>query len=161
MRKNKKRRVRLFFICAILFLETAASKRTAENKKAEELSASKYTIAISNTRNGLHYMVPMGGVEPPRAHCTIDSESILSTNSNTSTGAEGGSRTRTVSPPPDFESGTSTNSITSAYKRYFVIIPQRFYVGNARGGKSGDPARVAIRSYVRPSSNRNCIEDAP
>ncbi len=62
-------------------------------------------------------MVPMGGVEPPRAHCTIDSESILSTNSNTSTGAEGGSRTRTVSPPPDFESGTSTNSITSAHKK--------------------------------------------
>lgn len=93
------------------------SKWTRENKKAEGFSASKHTIVIPNTRNGLDYMVPMGGVEPPRAYCTIDSESILSTNSNTSTGAEGGSRTRTVSPPPDFESGTSTNSITSAYKK--------------------------------------------
>ena len=30
-------------------------------------------------------------------------------------GAGGGGRTRTVSLPPDFESGTSANSITPAY----------------------------------------------
>ena len=30
-------------------------------------------------------------------------------------GTEGGNRTRTVLPPPDFESGASTSSATSAY----------------------------------------------
>ncbi len=33
------------------------------------------------------------------------------------TGAEGGNRTRTVSPQPDFESGASTNSATPARGR--------------------------------------------
>ena len=35
-------------------------------------------------------------------------------------GAGGGGRTRTLSPGPDFESGTSANSITPAY--YHAII---------------------------------------
>ena len=37
-------------------------------------------------------------------------------------GAGGGGRTRTLSPGPDFESGTSANSITPAYFKGIVII---------------------------------------
>ncbi len=39
-------------------------------------------------------------------------------------GTEGGSRTHTVSPPPDFESGASTNSATPAQA---AIITKKSY----------------------------------
>ena len=41
------------------------------------------------------------------------------------TGAGGGGRTRTVSLPPDFESGTSANSITPAHNAvYYTVMLQ-------------------------------------
>ena len=43
-----------------------------------------------------------------------------------SIGTEGGNRTRTVLPPPDFESGASTSFATSAYptKAQYIKGPQ-------------------------------------
>jgi hypothetical protein len=41
-------------------------------------------------------------------------------------GAGGGNRTLTVSPPPDFESGASTNSATPAPTRKLNVLIERF-----------------------------------
>lgn len=40
-------------------------------------------------------------------------------------GTEGGTRTHTVSPPPDFESGASTNSATTAQAVHYNKVAKR------------------------------------
>ena len=58
-------------------------------------------------------MVPRAGFEP--ATCPLGGDrAIQLCHRGQSAGTEGRARTDTVSPPPDFESGASTNSATPA-----------------------------------------------
>ena len=71
-------------------------------------------------------------------------------------GAGGGGRTRTVSLPPDFESGTSANSITPAFGRdaYSIArkikkikMQEKFSFPDTKAKKIGAVGRLADRAY--------------
>ena len=63
-------------------------------------------------------------------------------------GAGGGGRTRTVSPPLDFESSTSANSITPA----FIIFgpPQKALCGNRRAIWRAIPEKCDLFDCQKP-----------
>ncbi len=69
-------------------------------------------------------------------------------------GAAGRSRTGTVSLPADFESATSANSITAAYFKYLVILPQIFLLCNSKFQK-------LLKPHIRqPYKQGNGIAEA-
>ena len=58
-------------------------------------------------------------------------------------GAGGGTRTHTMSPPTDFESVTSTNSITPAYtKRYYTRQAKAWQEFSRRAGSKNQNSRT-------------------